>query len=143
MGLTRGACLHCQLPSLPRALLIAKGRQSLFHLAISRNGRVLFLSEQPLAELVDKPVYVLFRPWPDRKNGTIVQIRRRACLAGGQQTPSSHYPSLRGALSSFTYIARETISRTLGSGAAALFERDRPPLLGMGAAGIEPATSRV
>lgn len=77
MGLTRGACLHCQLPSLPRALLIPKGRQSLFHLAISRNGRVLFLSEQPLAELVDMPVYVLVRPWPDCKNGTIVQIRLR------------------------------------------------------------------
>lgn len=77
MVLTRGACFRCRLPSFSRALLIPKGRQSLFDLAVSRNRRVLFLAERPLAALVEEPVYVLVRPWQDRNDSTIVQVRFR------------------------------------------------------------------
>jgi len=110
--LTRGACFRCRLPSFSRALLIPKGRQSLFHLAVSRNGRVLFLSEWPLAALVEEPVYVLVRPWQDRNDSTIVQVRLRplwqrpvlaaeASLAP-EPTPSSHFRSRHVAFSRFS-----------------------------------------
>ncbi len=59
MVVTFGSCFHCRLPP------------------VSRNGKVLFLSERPLAALADELVFALVRPWRDRNNGTIVQIRLR------------------------------------------------------------------
>jgi hypothetical protein len=67
----------CELPALGRAHVIPKGREGLFELTVSRNGRVLFLSERPLAELAGAQVVLALRPWSRRTGGTVVQVRSR------------------------------------------------------------------
>ena len=71
------AFYSCRLPAFPRGLVIGKGREGRFHVSISRNGRVLFLSERPLAEFSGEPAVLAVRPWLDRTSGTIVQVRER------------------------------------------------------------------
>ena len=68
----------CALPALERAHVIPKGREGLFELTLSRNGRVLFLSERPLEELAGQRVVLALRPWPRRREGTLVQVRARS-----------------------------------------------------------------
>ena len=76
-GVIETTFYSCRLPEFPRGLVIDKGREGRFHLSISRNGMVLFLSERPLAELAGAQVILAVRPWLDRTSGTIVQVRGR------------------------------------------------------------------
>ena len=76
--MTETSFYSCFWPAFPRGLVIDKGREGRFRISISRNGRVLFLSERPLAELAGAPVVLAVRPWLDRSSGTIVQIRGRS-----------------------------------------------------------------
>ena len=80
----------CVLPALPRALVIPKGRDGLFCAAVSRNGRVLFLSRRPLDELAGREVVLRVAPWPGRRAGTIVQVRERPPLRGSPVAATAH-----------------------------------------------------
>ncbi len=75
---------ECVLPRLPRSLVIEKGRDGPYAVAVSRNGRVLFLSERPLGDLAGRQVVLAVRPWlrseggARRTRGTSVLVRMRA-----------------------------------------------------------------
>jgi hypothetical protein len=60
----------CVLPRFQRSLVIEKGRDGRYAVAISRNGRVLFLSDQPLGELAGQAVVLAIRPWFRSEGGT-------------------------------------------------------------------------
>lgn len=61
--MTEVAHYACDLPRFSRAVVIPKGQDGGYALSVSRNGRVLFLSERPLEELAGKAVVVAIRPW--------------------------------------------------------------------------------
>jgi hypothetical protein len=47
-----------------------KGRQGLFDVEVSRNGRVLFLSPRPLGDVPEERVFIVVCPWPGRAGAT-------------------------------------------------------------------------
>lgn len=122
----------CVLPRFERSLVIEKGWDGRYAVAISRNGRVLFLSERPLGELADEAVVLAVRPW-FRRDGEGRRTARGTSVLVRTATPSRR-----------PVVAAEAIvASSESSSALAVLPLSRSGLLSLlparGLSGIRPA----